>query len=422
MNNRIGSYVFTDDGRILKEDQEVEIVNGNIRLDLSIGVVIAQAAKLFVIARSAMLDLECYQHILVFFNDEDKDNYSVNNIEYIFSPALPCAENKGFFVVPNFTRYAINNEGVLVNRKTKEEKKWAIAAGNTNKNIKGGYFVGSAVADSGKYTGIQRHRLLGLVFFPPETNPRKLWINHIDGIPGRDEFDNLEWSTPGQNIKHAYRTGLCTQSLAKVAIRNAETGKVREFNSIIECAEYFSVSHSTITLRIEKPSIVFDGYQFKRDDNSDWPEIKRVSRGKPEQVPLVGRNVFTGEQKRFKNSVVAEKETGYSALGIVKHAKERRTAPIGEWNFRLDSAEETFPNHCQLNLETYKVYPHKPPMPIVGVNVEKTFLSAKEFGNYLSLSPSVAAAYARSGKAVNGEIYKQLRREDDLGIPIPILT
>lgn len=70
---------------------------------------------------------------------------------------------------------------------------------------KNGYHIVGLVVD-GKRLSVGVHRLVASTFI---RNPKnKDEVNHKDGDKSKNDIFNLEWSTRGENMKHAYETGL----------------------------------------------------------------------------------------------------------------------------------------------------------------------------------------------------------------------
>lgn len=62
--------------------------------------------------------------------------------------------------------------------------------------------------DHGKYLQTRLHTIVGEHFLDKPKSDQKLCINHKDGNKLNNYFENLEWVTLGDNVRHAVLTGL----------------------------------------------------------------------------------------------------------------------------------------------------------------------------------------------------------------------
>lgn len=94
------------------------------------------------------------------------------------------------------------------------------------------------------------HRLVAIAFI---SNPEdKKEVNHIDGDKNNNSVNNLEWATPGENIRHADRTGLRDirgENSKTSILTNEDVLEIRRLRGILlqrELAEKFNVKKRTI--------------------------------------------------------------------------------------------------------------------------------------------------------------------------------
>ena len=155
-----------------------------------------------------------------------------------------------FTLLPFDTKYAISNKGVLINVKNGKKLKTSI-----NKN---GYLE-VQLSTNGMRKSYRIHRLVALMFLNNEEN--KPYVNHKDGNKLNNSVDNLEWCTAKENDIHARNTGLKLQNKPIKAI-HIDTEYSICFESLSECARYFSTNKGTIHRVLSGKRNKYKNFQF----------------------------------------------------------------------------------------------------------------------------------------------------------------
>lgn len=150
--------------------------------------------------------------------------------------------------------YQVSNTGRVrklrfINNRVNKEKTFLI----TPQLLDTGYYKVMLYKD-GKYKNALVHRLVACAFIPEETG--RTCVNHKDGNKENNFVSNLEWCTYGENMKHAYRTGLAKAAATgrfgansyksiPVEMLDKNTGAViARFGSLIDGAKYIGTENS----------------------------------------------------------------------------------------------------------------------------------------------------------------------------------
>ena len=76
------------------------------------------------------------------------------------------------------------------------------------------------------------HRLLAIHFIENPMSKRE--VNHIDGDKGNYNLNNLEWSTPSENMKHSVATGLNNSSFKGGSLHSQRKLSIQDISAIRE--------------------------------------------------------------------------------------------------------------------------------------------------------------------------------------------
>lgn len=300
---------------------------------------------------------ESYNDVIGFPMDGDKNNHHANNVAYRFKNRIQALGHPGYFHIPGHTRCAISEEGNLVNVRMNKKVNWSVMPPNPIKKIKGGYRVYSYSVDD-RTRMFSRHRAMMLTFKDYPDNCDFLVVNHINGVPGDDRLENLEWMTRGENNTHAYVNDLKNQH-DRVLSRDVITGEIVEYYSICECARKLGYpTDETIRQRLIAGTfskVWQDGKQFKyKNDPRNWviPEdpIKAVEEAK-EYIEVISRNCLTGEQISHWCASEAGRKTGISDATIIYRLSKDDRSPLYGYQFKYMNDVRDFPSFTKEEYE-----------------------------------------------------------------------
>lgn len=361
--------------------------------------------------------------------DEDPLNNNLTNLDYRFKGGLlPYEKEEGFYYVPGYTKYVINAEGILITAATGKIKTWTREKPDLTRNSKGGYYYTRVVITPGVNSVLLRHRALCLTFKPiSETKDIYLIVNHLDGVPGNDLLDNLEWTTYTKNNQHALENGLISKGTTVVEVRHLKSGEEWQFPNIQKAARHFR-HIGTLSIRhrlTHSRNVLYSDYlQFRRAGEA-WPTL-------PDNAEVVdsllcrkmaARNIFTGEITLFDSFEEGSRILGIDKQTIAIHIRDKQLIPFKGYNFSWFDESLVWPTHSDFNKQAYLRTPVRTPDPIIIQDVstgeEHLRFDAREAAEFLGISRPYVNNLLNTGKKYQNKFVLRFRKlKDNLTVPL----
>ncbi len=407
-------YKLTPEGVIVDtvDNRSIPKINNRVTLtcdgiELTLNVVIWMVVALF----NIKIPSKHYSKINVRFKNGDPNDVSIDNLYYDFDEPIPCDGMPGYHYIPYYTRYAISRTGAMFDCLTKKTKKYAIVRPKDNdpKKRRFGYHVTTTVADRNHRGNLSKHRALALTYLWYKDDPFSLIVNHLDGDGGNNETSNLEWCTYSENTIHAYATGLQSNTLRCILIKETATGNVTEYASIIEASRVTGLGKHLISARVRRHEGVpfSDGYAIKyADSDVQWktgPVIKTVNRS----VPIACYNILDKTLVVCGNSVEAAQVTGVAQGTILKHIQVQSKFPWSGFLFRyFNSDMSPFPVYTAEQMALFRIPNRR--ATACGALVEDLMTGTKEVVLLSELAERFGKKRAYINKIVTeGKVFKE---------------
>lgn len=157
---------------------------------------------------------------------------------------LPITGYEGFFSCSNMgrirseERVKIKSNGAISTTFTK-----ILIGATTRKGYSSVYLY-----REGKGRSFMSHRLVATEFLK-KRDESCINVNHIDGVKKNNKISNLEWVTPSENSRHAYRLGL---SLPKKGKEHFNAKKVLNTKTM---EVFFTIKDAAISLNVSRSSL-----------------------------------------------------------------------------------------------------------------------------------------------------------------------
>lgn len=383
IDTRNGEYGVTEDGQVFDFNNGFIGYGYNhkgektVRLDLGFGYKTYTVAVLVLLGYSKLkLPHDYLDQVEPFYLDADVTNLHPSNIGYRYKQPIECVKYQGFYYIPFFNTYAVNKAGVVINTHTGGLPKTYISKpkGANPKNIRGGYVNYTLPSDVGPST-IGRHRILALTFRQYPNHVDKLDVNHINGVPGDDRLDNLEWSTRKHNNLHAVMSGLRSQNIVCYA-KNVFSGEEVEFFSLSDAARRLNSDSASMTARIRegKQKLYTGGWMFKtlkaepwRVVDNPWKELQTLST--PTKVKA--KNIFTGEITSHESiaQIGSDLNLEYKN-GPQNQILSGRDRPYYGYVFRVEGDTTPWPEFTERELLLYKDNPSNRARGVIATKID----------------------------------------------------
>ncbi len=352
-NNR---YYVTE-GKICNSDGSViplEVVDGisYVRLVWYRGEGLYDAGMVVLLATDSIsIPDHLLDSVISLYVDNNPRNITRGNLLYRFrNDRIPVEGHRGYYYIPFFTKYAINETGTVINVESGKPKKWTRTPERPDKKQVGGYLYQRVVNDNGFTAQLFQHRAICYVFHRYQSDVMSLVVNHKNGIKDDNRPVNVEWATYQENNIHAMRTGLNKSNQRPVKVLDFLTGEVTEFVNINAASvAYPAVDAKRIQYWLTNPpKYIPDCMLYFKDvsDESPWPDYKpgdarRINEFETIQIAAIDKK--TGEKRVYPSILAASRATSISPPTITKYCRHRLSEGRIPYVFRYLADVESMP-------------------------------------------------------------------------------
>ena len=228
---------------------------------------------------------------------------------------------EAFRVIPGFENWCVTRKGHIFDTRTGKRIRTYMYGDRL--------FASYATESTNKLVAV--HRAVALAWVENDSPELRTVVNHLDGNPLNNWYENLEWTTYSGNNYHAVNTGLRSDN-QPCRIRDFYTGDIHEFPSIAQACEFMGLSKDRTleSLRPKKFGLLISGrYEFRlNDDPEPFFYENRPYIISPSRYMIEVEHEDGSKRYLFKNKELLQhyqlyrSPYGTSVPGLLKYAQE----------------------------------------------------------------------------------------------------
>lgn len=292
--------------------------------------------------KPTMVPYKLWEQLDIGFLDNNNQNIHPSNVVWVFpKTGLQCPDNKGYYFIPDHTKYVINKDGVILHRMSgRRSRVYVNYTGYNSITITHDF----PIPNKHLSTTIGVYRLLGLTFLERPLDVGNLDVNHKDTVKTNDSLDNLEWDTRGENILHAYANE-CRTDNRPIIVTNHNTGEEVEYFSMGECERQLGLNRGIVhsRLKFSKGKIYPNGISFKYKYDDDF--IAENKQANQYSITVVMRNVLTNEIMEFPSIIKCSDYLNVSKKVVQKRIHNETQPLFKHYQFQMKDSLKDWIDH-----------------------------------------------------------------------------
>ena len=320
-----------------------------------------------------------------------------------------CVEHPEHYTIPSFRKYCVSKDGKVLYSHLKDVR--ALPRHARDKTKTNTYYQNILIDDAGIARNVARHRAVLAAHRGFDANKERIYVNHIDFIPGNDHVDNLEWCTHEENMQHSWGAGRMASLYQPMDVLDVETGIMTSYKTIAEFIRLVGVNPRTIYSRLNTDNaILYDGkYRYKRSEDiwSLTDQSNLVC-----QYSYLGKELHVLDLRTYEISKYSTVSKAVAAFKIrpsliSNNSIKKLNTPCNGYIFRYDDGNIEWPifSHLQLELLKHLNYPQSMSSgcAFYDDNGDCVFIGTYlEMANKFDISMRTLQNYVYSGATVRG--------------------